>query len=154
VRFLIAAPWRGNVRELENLIEKAVILAEGDRLDGAFLESLLPPTARPSQGEWQRARGTHGGVVVVAAPESETAPGSRAPRVESARTLAEFDEAWLAAERAYLEDLVKSSGGNLAEASRRAQVRNRNTLISRLKRHGIGKRKDGDGPVEGGSDPT
>jgi transcriptional regulator of acetoin/glycerol metabolism len=51
--------------------------------------------------------------------------------------LDEFDRAWLEAERSYLERLVAESGGNLAEAVRRSGVRNRNTLISRLKKHGL-----------------
>lgn len=35
--FLLTHPWRGNVRELENTIERAVVLATGDELDvGAF----------------------------------------------------------------------------------------------------------------------
>jgi transcriptional regulator of acetoin/glycerol metabolism len=32
---------------------------------------------------------------------------------------------------------ARECGGNLAEAARRAQVKNRNTLISPLKKHGL-----------------
>lgn len=38
--FLIGYPWPGNVREMQNLVERMVILAEGDRLD----LSDLPPS--------------------------------------------------------------------------------------------------------------
>ena len=38
---LEVAPWRGNVRELENSVEKLVILAEGDRIDAESLASGL-----------------------------------------------------------------------------------------------------------------
>ena len=31
--FLISYPWPGNIREMQNLVERMVILAEGDRLD-------------------------------------------------------------------------------------------------------------------------
>ncbi len=34
-------PWRGNVRELENILHRAVLLAEGDEIDLAAIE--LPP---------------------------------------------------------------------------------------------------------------
>jgi two-component system, NtrC family, response regulator AtoC len=43
-------PWRGNVRELANVLERAVILAEEPRLDAAALRPLLHPTGPPPQG--------------------------------------------------------------------------------------------------------
>ncbi len=125
---LAAAPWRGNVRELENLIERAVILAEEERIDARFLETLLPRGAKPSVDEQ---------------PQLETAsPGHDVPReARMAPSLEAFDLQWHESECRYLQALVDESGGNLAEAARRAGVRNRNTLISRLNRHGIrGKR--------------
>jgi transcriptional regulator with GAF, ATPase, and Fis domain len=122
---LTAAPWRGNVRELEHLVERAVILAERDRLDAPFLHSLLPPDARPPEAA----------AVVVAPPPPAGLPPAAAAL--ASLTLEELDARWLDAERLYLQALVDGAGGNLAEAARRAQVRNRNTLISRLKRHGI-----------------
>jgi DNA-binding NtrC family response regulator len=139
MRFLVSAPWRGNVRELENLLERAVILAEKERLDASFLESLLEPSARPPASEPVAGR-------VVPPPEAgkevtgEEGAGARPSPEEPLLTLEDFDRRWLDAERSYLERLVEECGGNLAEAVRRARVRNRNTLVSRLKKHGIGKR--------------
>ncbi|MCB2217209.1 nif-specific transcriptional activator NifA [Desulfofustis glycolicus] len=53
--FLIDYPWPGNVREMQNLVERMVILTEDDRLTTADLPSTLtspdtrlPPTARPA----------------------------------------------------------------------------------------------------------
>jgi DNA-binding NtrC family response regulator len=40
---LSARSWPGNVRELANVLERAVILAEGPRLEAADLEPLLAP---------------------------------------------------------------------------------------------------------------
>ncbi len=51
---LCAQPWPGNVRQLGNLLERAVILAEGQAIDGAELRSLLAQTDRG--GEAQRLR--------------------------------------------------------------------------------------------------
>jgi DNA-binding NtrC family response regulator len=47
VRALVDYPWPGNVRELENTIERAVILAEGERL---LPEDLHLPHATPRRG--------------------------------------------------------------------------------------------------------
>ena len=41
MKLLIAAPWRGNVRELENVLERAMILTEGERLGVADLPAEL-----------------------------------------------------------------------------------------------------------------
>jgi two-component system response regulator FlrC len=47
---LLSAPWRGNVRELANALERAAILADGDTIDASHLwleEGAAPP---PSSG--------------------------------------------------------------------------------------------------------
>jgi DNA-binding NtrC family response regulator len=44
---LAALPWAGNVRELKHVIEAAVALSRGDRLD---LEEVLPPAGEPEPG--------------------------------------------------------------------------------------------------------
>lgn len=50
VPVLARAAWPGNVRQLENLLFRAVSLAEGDILNGADLEELLAPGAmRPDK---------------------------------------------------------------------------------------------------------
>jgi len=139
--FLVRAPWRGNVRELENLIEKAVILAEKDRLDAPFLEGLLPAWSSKNEGVEGPEQKTAAGEVVPARAATDL-PVKEVDEL-SKLSLEDFDRRWLEAEKGYLERIVTDAGGNLAEAARRARVRNRNTLISRLKRHGIkGKRKE------------
>jgi two-component system response regulator PilR (NtrC family) len=45
---MLAYPYPGNVRELENVIERAVALARGDEID---LEALPPNLVRPPERE-------------------------------------------------------------------------------------------------------
>ena len=51
--------------------------------------------------------------------------------------LDDFDRQWQEAERSYLLELVEKAAWNLSAAGRLAGVRNRNTLVSRLRKHGI-----------------
>ena len=52
---LAAEPWPGNVRQLANVLERAVILHAGERLDAAAVEALLSG-AGESAGERARLR--------------------------------------------------------------------------------------------------
>ncbi len=47
MQLLLACPWKGNVRELENAIERAVILSDGPLLTPAD----LPPDLAPAEGD-------------------------------------------------------------------------------------------------------
>jgi DNA-binding NtrC family response regulator len=57
--------WRGNVRELHNVIERVLILADGDRIEKADVERFVTPGAEASSGssdllhqyeDWTEAR--------------------------------------------------------------------------------------------------
>ncbi|MCH2365870.1 MAG: sigma 54-interacting transcriptional regulator [Planctomycetes bacterium] len=119
---LEAAPWRGNVRELENSVEKLVILTEDERIDGESLGAILPGLA----GDGAPPR-----------PAAETTPAPSAPAADELPELDDFDRQWQEAERRYLLELVEKAAWNLSAAGRLAGVRNRNTLVSRLRKHGI-----------------
>lgn len=47
---LIAFDWPGNVREMENIIERAVALSDGTELDGPDIRLDLSPAKRPAPG--------------------------------------------------------------------------------------------------------
>ncbi|MCZ6793977.1 MAG: sigma 54-interacting transcriptional regulator, partial [Planctomycetota bacterium] len=125
LRLLYDLPWNGNVRELENLIEKALILTDDDVLTADFLATLLPAAAPLSGTDSREAADRPRQHVPIAVPPLDAA------------SLEEFDRHWHDAERRYLLDVVEQAGWNLSAAARLAGVRNRNTLVSRLKKHDI-----------------
>ena len=116
-RALSDHPWRGNVRELQNVIEHGVVLFE----PGMLIEPTDIPFAIHSEE-------THH---VVSAVESsfqgnEEDCGFRASRD---RLLAQF-------ERRYLAWLVDRAAGNLSKAARIAGIQ-RTTLYRLMEKHGL-----------------
>jgi DNA-binding NtrC family response regulator len=111
---LKAYPWPGNVRQLENVVQRAVVVAEGatltlrdlppELLDG--LEDLAPPATEEE-------------------PAAELSLGVQAERAERDRR-----------EREQLVRALAATDGNKAEAARVLGLA-RSTLISRLKKHGL-----------------
>jgi len=118
---LVRAPWPGNVRQLQHTVEKALILGDRDRIGVETLGELSGAASRGMPGKLP----------------AESDRGPVAAVDFSDLSLAEFDARWLEMEEAYLRQLVARAGGNFSRAARIARVRNRNTLIARLKRHGI-----------------
>jgi DNA-binding NtrC family response regulator len=110
---LAAHPWRGNVRELQAVIEHAVVLARSGGLITAAelaLQHRAPAPAAP-------------GAAVFGVGFDEPY------HVARDRVLAEF-------ETQYLAWLVKRTGGNLSRAARVAGV-DRTTLYRVMERHGL-----------------
>ena len=75
----------------------------------------------------------------VAAVETLRFPLGEPPKPAEPESLKDFDQQWANAERDYLLDLVTRANWNLSAAARLAGVRNRNSLISRLKKHGLSR---------------
>jgi DNA-binding NtrC family response regulator len=74
---LIAYPWPGNIRELENCVQKAVVLAPGS----IFLDELIPPTIRswsaaqpqdPRGGSSRSSESSESGLAAALARWAET----------------------------------------------------------------------------------
>ena len=116
IRALRSHAWRGNVRELQNVIEHAVVLAEPGAEVG--------PDNIPFIGDQQAAPTISGGSTEAIREESYHA--------ERERVLEDF-------ERRYLTWLVERAGGNMSRAARIAGV-DRTTLYRLMERHGIQRR--------------
>jgi transcriptional regulator with GAF, ATPase, and Fis domain len=113
---LKAYPWPGNIRQLENIIQRAVVFAEGP----VVTVHDLPAEVAHAQNQ--------GNGSVPATPDLE-APilggGLPAERQERSRR-----------ERERLVRALAAAGGNKAEAARALGLA-RSTLLSRLKKYGL-----------------
>ncbi len=124
---LQAYDYPGNVRELKNAIEHAVIMSSGDEIRAEDLPGSLRAANRAS------------------------APSTPSPAPQSLR---ELREAWLAPlEKRYLSDLLAACDGNVREAARRAGV-NAVTMYRLLRKRRLRLsrevRADAEGAIEGG----
>lgn len=119
ITFLRGRPWRGNVRELQNVIEHVAVLAEPDQM--------IEPKDIPIYGDetttWQ-------------GEETSNSPGLLDEAYHSAkdRIISQF-------EREYLSRLVGRAGGNMSKAARLASI-DRTTLYRLMDKHDF-QRGDG-----------
>src|SRR5690606_23057305 len=116
IRVLTAYRWPGNVRQIQNVIERVVSLASpGQEITAADL------------------------------PEEIRGDGSQGTSALAFSTDLTFqqakDVAIEAFERTYLEALLARHGGNISQAAREAQI-DRKTIQRLLKKHGLRARGD------------
>jgi two-component system nitrogen regulation response regulator NtrX len=145
-------PWRGNVRELKNAVERALIMAPGDQIDAADLRDLVPNTPasfaapNPRQSD-MTPPASHAGATDEqnsVAPDEDEDPraASEARRGEPAprpTTLREFKEQ---AEREFLVEKLREHHWNI---SRTAEVIGtpRSNLYKKLEQYSISQDVDG-----------
>ncbi len=114
LRALAAHPWRGNVRELQNVMEHVAVLAEPGL---AITERDIPLRDEPY------APNAH------AAPTVAAGAMEVSYHAERERVIAQF-------EVRYLSWLLQRAAGNMSEAARIAGV-DRTTLYRLMERHGL-----------------
>ncbi len=126
LELLVAYPWPGNIRELENFMERLVLFADG-------------PTIREAElpAEFKECAG--GGKPAAAAPSGdEAAPGGLVPAEipegaslkDIVRTAAE------ALERELISKALQQTGGNVTQAADRLKI-SRKTLQTKMKELGL-----------------
>ncbi|MFO0880163.1 MAG: sigma-54 dependent transcriptional regulator [Gemmataceae bacterium] len=138
IRLLGAYDWPGNVRELENYMERAVVLANAQRLGARVTPDLLAP---PGRGErrWRSVRARGGdmqGLIqqLVQLGVQTLAEGTLHERVVGS------------VERELIEQVLQSCGGVQVTAARRLGI-NRNTLHKKVEDY---QRQDGKVPPREG----
>ncbi len=115
IGFLRSRPWRGNVRELQNVIEHVAVLAEPDQV--------IEPDHIPiydDGAEWSPP---------ISDGTTSAAALDDAFHVAKERVIGQF-------ERDYLARLVTRAGGNMSKAARLAGV-DRTTLYRLMDKHGL-----------------
>ncbi|MGE0440780.1 MAG: sigma-54-dependent transcriptional regulator [Gemmatimonadales bacterium] len=111
ITFLRSRPWRGNVRELQNVIEHVVVLAE------------------PGHGI------TSSDIPLYDDPEVQEEESSKAVEINSSEPFhAAKDRVVAQFEREYLRQLTTRAGGNMSRAARLAGV-DRTTLYRLMDKH-------------------
>ncbi len=110
IEFLRTRPWRGNVRELQNVIEHVAVLAEPDQPIG--------PSDIPIYDDAE-----------ASAERLPTAQLDGPFHDVKDRVIAQF-------ERDYLTRLVARASGNMSKAARQANI-DRTTLYRLMEKHGL-----------------
>ena len=122
---LRAERWPGNVRQLENFVERLVVLAPGPRVRREDVHTELGRQVRfVTQSAMAHA---HAG---VDQPDAEPAPRNEPSLVQP------LTEEMREAEKRALERALRHSGGNRSRAARLLGI-SRSTLYEKLAEHGL-----------------
>ena len=149
VEVLMAYNWQGNIRELENCIERAIVLADGDTIQtGDMPIEIQTATGRnPQRGKLvgrstvrAQARKFNSSAEEIWGREnrsSQVVSANLNSKVGVARgSIKEIEEEALEYERVQILDALREAGGNRSQAARLMGLP-RTTLLSRMKRHGL-----------------
>ncbi len=139
MRLLERSSWRGNIRELRNVIERLAILSDGPRITEADVRA-LGSTAGPAPRGGARGR-------------ERAAEAWPIPSLEGIRAAGGLVEARRVFERRCIEMGLDESGGNVSRAARRLGIE-RSNLHKKMQAYGLEARPARPGsqnPPEGGT---
>ncbi|MCC6522423.1 MAG: sigma-54-dependent Fis family transcriptional regulator [Polyangiaceae bacterium] len=134
---LEAEPWPGNVRQLENLVERLVVFADTSVIGAAEVQAALGTTLRSaSPNDDARAPASASGgdlrAVEPAAPTARPAPAALPSGGERP-----LEQSRQAAEREAIHEALERARGNRTQAARMLGV-SRRTLYNKLAEYQIG----------------
>ncbi|MFL5300353.1 MAG: sigma-54 interaction domain-containing protein, partial [Anaeromyxobacteraceae bacterium] len=119
MQVLLAYPWPGNIRELENLMERSVLFADGPVIDGASLPEALR----------ERAGGATTPIAAVGPLGAIAAPSGASMKEIVRQAQAEL-------ERELITRALEETCGNVTHAAKRLQI-SRKSLQMKMKELGL-----------------
>jgi DNA-binding NtrC family response regulator len=132
---LEAHAWPGNIRELENVLERTILFCKGDRIERADLQLAGPHAAQPGTVPPPLGANDSGSVQPISDDDdedaSETSGGSlkETVRVHIARI-----------EREMIVKALEETGGNVTQAARKLEI-SRKSLQMKMKEFGLRDRE-------------
>jgi len=141
---LTAHPWPGNIRELENVLERTILFCEGPRIHAADLPPELQLATAPA------AAPPTGPSVPLAVPPASSVPnvtppfGSPMPppstetRASSLKELVRQETERV--ERELIVRALEETGGNVTQAARKLKI-SRKSLQNKMKEFGLRDRE-------------
>lgn len=142
--------WPGNVRELKNVVERAVVVAEGDRVTAADLPERvrrpatvvatrpIAPGAAPPRAPTRPPPEPDPGAAVAPDPAGARAPLESAPHDDARAGAADMKSQMQRYEAVLIYNALKKVGWNQSEAARELRIPLR-TLVHKIKVYGIKK---------------
>lgn len=134
---LTAFPWPGNVRQLKNILERAVVFAEQDEIEAPLLAQLLYEERTPVVNGYD-SRSLHADHRPLHAAPT-TSPSIDWHETSNPPDLTPDEQSWIslaALERTHIVRTLEYTGFNQTEAARLLQTTSR-ILAGKIKRYGI-----------------
>ena len=124
IEALRQARWRGNIRELRNVVERLLIMSAHDVIDADEVRAVLRPDARPDARP-------------AAVPSAPAVPAGDGPRT-SPGTLRDFKEV---SERAFLVEKLREHAWNISKTAEVIDTP-RSNLYKKLEQYNIKQETD------------
>ena len=120
---LMAHPWRGNIRELENVVERCMLFCDGERIEVEH----LPPETRQQDGAGPAAE-VAAGLLAGGSAELGGEDGVGLKDV--------VKQATAKLEKQLIERALEQTGGNVTHAARLLKI-SRKSLQTKMKELGL-----------------
>ena len=140
MKMLMDYDWSGNIRELENVVERAVVLSTQDQMD----VELLPENVCTKE--------IVKGVRLQLTEFLPLLPGEAGARTGADNSSPSLFQILEEVERRVIVDMLERTGGNQTEAAERFQIP-LSTLNQKIKRLGIDTRRRNHGRNPGSDEP-
>ncbi|HXI57178.1 MAG TPA: helix-turn-helix domain-containing protein, partial [Polyangia bacterium] len=130
---LIAYNWPGNIRELENVMERTMLFCEGPEIRESDLPPEVMPHAPPTAAGIAAAAAAAASETTlpgIAPPSSTAIPSAGGSLKEAVRAETER------VERGLIQRALDETGGNVTQAARKLKI-SRKSLQTKMKEFGL-----------------